>query len=163
MRKYFFFIPVLTWIFYDLLFRRKNNFSQNIEYKLINEKFEHYLGGKISSFILNKYKARIYKKGTDEEQRVEAILLKIIDSNNLENLKEIEKIKIKIVHTPLIATFMSIDGTLFISVKLLQMCETESELAIALTHELAHYLLGHLPSKMIKSIYMSFKAPAIVN
>ena len=50
---------------------------------------------------------------------------------------------------------MSLDHTFFISSKTLEVSESDDELAMVVSHELAHFLLQHLPLKMLNLYLLS--------
>jgi Zn-dependent protease with chaperone function len=60
--------------------------------------------------------------------------------------------KVRVVHIPTIGCFFTLNGTLYVSAKLLSICETEDELALVIGHELCHYLMGHMSWKYFSLI-----------
>ena len=62
--------------------------------------------------------------------------------------------KVRVVHSNIHGAFMTLNGTMYISAKTIQICENNLDgLALIISHELSHYLLDHLPRKILK-IYM---------
>lgn len=85
VRRYFILFPLAAACLYDWLFVRKNDFSQNREYKLVNRPFESLvIGAPLTRKILSEYKKYIYKQDTEEIKIVKNTLKKLIDANNLQ-------------------------------------------------------------------------------
>lgn len=71
------------------------------------------------------------------------MLERIINANGLE--RYLPNLKVVLIHDPFtVLLFLNFDKTLFITTKALEVTGmVEGELALLLSHELAHYLLEH--------------------
>lgn len=103
---------------------------------------------------MNELDGKIYKQETEETKRCQDVLNNVITKNNFNSY--LQNLKIHVVHSPAACLFMSLDQNLFVSVKLIRLAETDDELALILTHELCHCLLGHIPLKYI-NLYLNIK------
>ena len=71
---------------------------------------------------------------------VVTILEKVIKANKL----DMSVPEVKLVHDENLILFMNMEGTLFLTIKCLNVSEhDEAKLALLVCHELSHYLLDH--------------------
>jgi hypothetical protein len=129
---------------YKLAFVRRNKFSNQKEFKLINKPFEMFvLGGLLSSKIKNSYQALTYKQDTEEVKLAKLCLTKLISENGLDSFVPFASVCL-LHNTSSMAMFMSPDQTLFLTINALSLsAQNEEALALLIAHELAHYLLDH--------------------
>jgi len=66
-----------------MFFVRRNQFSNNREYKFVMRPIESLLGRVISNRITNDNKSYIYKQDTEEVKIVKSVLTKLIEANEL--------------------------------------------------------------------------------
>jgi predicted Zn-dependent protease len=149
--RYLVLLPIAMGVTYKFFMTKRNPFSQQIELRLFSTNFErNYVGKHITNKFEKEFEGRIYKADAPEVERVKRVIEQLVSKNKVQNF--LPKIKVRVVHLPKISLGMSLDGTLFVSVKTLNMAESDDELAIILSHEISHYLLDHLPSKIIHLI-----------
>jgi len=153
-RRYFFLIPLALYFTYKIGFIKSNQFSNQKELTFLSKNFEeNYVGPYISKFANKQIHGMIYKQDTPEVKRAQQVVDRLIKQNNL--YKFWPEVKVKVVHIPNVGVFMSLDRTLYISVKTLKEAQNDDELAMIICHEFSHYLLDHLPLKF-KNIFQSW-------
>lgn len=144
MRRYFILFPLALYCLYEVGFVRKNKFSKQKQYKLFNRAFESYVvGGLISSIVAKAKRHLIYKQSTEEVQSVNRVLERLVKANGLD--RYLPNLNVVVIHDPCtVLLFMNFNKTLFITTKALEVTGmVEEELALLVSHELAHYLLEH--------------------
>ena len=65
-KRYFFIFPVVAYIIYDSLFKRKCEFSDRVELKLVSHRFEKFLGRLSEKKIEKELENKLYKDDTEE-------------------------------------------------------------------------------------------------
>ena len=86
---------------------------------------------------------------------IQKIVDNIIESNNLEGF--LPEIKVKLVHNETLVLFLNFDGTFFVTIKSLKICEfSEEKLALLIAYEMAHYLLDHSQKRVTEGLYQSY-------
>ena len=83
----------------------------------------------------------MYKQETDETQLVTTSLEKLLTINNLNKL--VPFARVKVIHDEnTVGAFMSLDQTLFTTIKSLKIAGMEeAKVALLVSHELSYYLL----------------------
>ncbi|CAI2374878.1 unnamed protein product [Moneuplotes crassus] len=153
-RQLFLFIPVTMFVIYKSFFVKNNPFSKEKEYCFISDNFEKkYIGSHAAKLIEKKIGNRIYKQETEETQRVKTLVDTVIQKNNIK--KYLEDLQVKVIHIPTFGVVMTLDQTLFVSIKTLETCN-DDELVMLICHELSHYLLSHSLKKSLKIIYYEY-------
>ena len=98
-----------AYVFYQLCVVRKNRFSQQKEFKVLNKFFEvNVLGKLISNRIKKAHVNVIYKQETEEVKEIRECLQTVIQANGLES--HLPFLQVKLLHnTRTISMFMSLD------------------------------------------------------
>ena len=134
--------PIALYCLYQMTIVRRNKFSNRKQYKFLNRPIETYVvGAYMTRRIKKSYEKVIYKQDTEETQMVVTSLDKLIKLNNLE--KMVPFAKVKLIHDEnVVGTFMSLDQTLFTTIKSLKIAGMEeAKVGLLVSHELSYYLL----------------------
>jgi len=68
------------------------------------------------------------------------------------------EIKVRVVHMNLHGAFITLNGTIYISAKTLELCwDNDNALSLIIAHELSHFLLDHTPSKAKTLLFKHIK------
>ena len=105
-----------------------------------NESCELWLSNQVSNKIKELFKHNIYKHDLEETKRVTEIFKNVCAKNKI----FFPHYNVYIVEFPSIGAFMLKNGDLFISSRVIELADEESndEIAFLISHELAHILSG---------------------
>ena len=138
--------PIALYCAYQCFCVRRNKFSGQKEFKVLNKPFEvHVLGPLITRRLKNSFASVIYKQETEETQVVMSAFDKLVKTNSIAKLLTDGDFQVKVLHDELaVGLFMNLDRTLYITVAALKMAQMdESKVALLVSHELAHFLMDH--------------------
>ena len=108
-------MPLAAICLYDWFFVRRNDFSQNREYKIINRPFESgIIGSLLTKRITQQVKNYIYKQDTEEVLIVKKALKRLIEANNLQKSFAWTEgqdlpVAVTLVHNDTIMMFLNLD------------------------------------------------------
>ena len=153
--------PIAAYCAYQVIFVRKNKFSDRYELKVFNRPFEmSVLGPLLTSRIKKANASIVYKQETQETLLVKQCLARLLDANFLRSL--VPDPVVKVLHNEhTVAQWLCLDQTFFITITALKVAGMdEAKLALLVSHELAHYLMDHQVSRLLNAYFrVTFFAP----
>jgi len=68
--------------------------------------------------------------------------------------------KVKVVFTNLHGLYVTMNNVLYVSSATLNLCDTDDELAVLITHEISHLLLDHKPRELRSYFVQKYIIPS---
>lgn len=153
-------IGLFSFGIYIFFLRKLNLITKNYQFYFINEYFELKLASYISNKIQKIFSHYIYKHESDYSLYALEIYKNLLDKNNTikSNKNFISKENIFIIESEALGCFMLKNGDLFISSRLIEICESNpNHLAFLIACEIAFQAMG-LDSNRILKIFFDLRS-----
>ncbi|KAH0945020.1 hypothetical protein HN011_005494 [Eciton burchellii] len=130
--------------------------SRRTRFIIFNKEQEKQLGKMILQYHLELHKTNLVPRTHAVYQRLIQVIDKIVIANKDITLIKQTPWSLAVVTTPLINSYILPGGTIFISLDILKIIENDDQLAIILTHEMAHSLLSHSLELLSDQLLLDF-------
>ena len=142
---------VVSGLLYYCFFSKYNNVSKKKRLYFINEMCEIKLAKVVSNKIKEYFKYYIYIKEGEETELIYKIYRHLLEKNSIKI--PITKDNVNVIESPSIGAFLSKNGDLFISKRIIELADNkEDEIAFFIAAEIASVLRGDFTYRIFKCV-----------
>jgi hypothetical protein len=141
-----------------IIFTKYNDLTKQYNTYLINEAMEIRLNDYVSRNIQKMFENYIFRTDTPEAELVCKLYTKLLNDNKIKFSKGVNIENIYIIESPSIGAVLLKNGDLFLSNRIIQLAESEDEIAFFIACEMAHLLCDKV-SNRFKNVLLDKMLP----